>query len=108
VELPIGFDYPTKMVKSSLNLWSALSLLEQDGVIEIVSEPSILALNNQESSIYIGKRQSIQTSTSVDKNGNPIPHIERVDIGLLLKVKPRLTKNDKVMLDIVVEQEASK
>ncbi|MCK9161480.1 MAG: type II secretion system protein GspD [Arcobacteraceae bacterium] len=107
VELPIGFDYPTKMVKSSLNLWSALSLLEQDGVIEIVSEPSILALNNQESSIYIGKRQSIQTSTSVDKNGNPIPHIERVDIGLLLKVKPRLTKNDKVMLDIVVEQEES-
>ncbi|MEW6550883.1 MAG: hypothetical protein AB1389_02035 [Campylobacterota bacterium] len=107
VTIPSGFDldYPSHLVKSSLNLWATLSLLEKNGALEIISEPSILALNNQESSIYVGKRQSVQTSTTLDKNGNPIPHIERTDIGLKLKVKPRVTNDLKVMLDIVVEQE---
>lgn len=107
VTIPTGFDlnYPSHLVKSSLNLWATLSLLENNGALEIISEPSILALNNQESSIYVGKRQSVQTSTTLDKNGNPIPHIERTDIGLKLKVKPRITNDLKVMLDIIVEQE---
>jgi len=107
VTIPSGFElnYPSHLVKSSLNLWATLSLLEKNGALEIISEPSILALNNQESSIYVGKRQSIQTSTTLDKNGNPIPHIERTDIGLKLKVKPRITNDLKVMLDIIVEQE---
>lgn len=107
VTIPSGFDldYPSHLVKSSLNLWATLSLLEKNGALEIISEPSILALNNQESSIYVGKRQSVQTSTTLDKNGNPIPHIERTDIGLKLKVKPRVTNDLKVMLDIIVEQE---
>lgn len=73
--------------------------------MKIISEPSILAINNQESSIYVGKRQSIQVGATLDKNGNPIANIERIDIGLRLKVKPRITNDAKVMLDIVVEQE---
>ncbi|WP_200415212.1 type II secretion system protein GspD [Arcobacter sp. FWKO B] len=107
VTIPSGFDlnYPTSLVKSSLNLWTTLSLLQTNNALEIISEPSILALNNQESSIYVGKRQSIQTSTTTDKNGNPIPNMERVDIGLSLKVKPRITSDNKVMLDIKVQQE---
>jgi len=107
--MPYGFNlkFPSDLVTNSLNLWTTLALLQKNDALEIISEPSILAINNQESSIYVGKRRSIQISTTLDKNGNPIANIERLDIGLRLKVKPRVTNEQKVMLDIYVHQEES-
>lgn len=107
VTIPSGFglDYGSDLVKNSLNLWATLSLLQTNEALDVISEPSILALNNSEASIYVGKRQSILTSMSLDKNGNPVPSYERVDIGLKLAIKPRITSDNKVLLEITIIQE---
>ena len=92
-------------LKKALALGTTIQLLETNDALEIVSEPSLLCINNQESSIYIGTTKSIQMGTSTDKNGNATPKLERADIGLSLKVKPRITSDNKVLLQLTTKIE---
>jgi general secretion pathway protein D len=84
-------------------LGAQLSLLEQNGAAHILSEPSILCTNNKEAEIYVGRTMSILTQAQQSTNGNAnvINNYSREDIGLTLKVKPRLSSNNKVTLEVV-------
>lgn len=83
-----------------LALGATINLLNANDAADIVSEPSILCINNKESSIYVGNTVSIQTSSSVTDGGTTSNSYTREDIGLTLKVKPRISHKDKVILDI--------
>ncbi|MDZ7819124.1 MAG: secretin N-terminal domain-containing protein [Aliarcobacter sp.] len=85
---------------SGLALGASLNLLKQNGALDIVSEPSILAINNKESSIYVGETISIKVSSSVTDGGTTKENYEREDVGLTLKVKPRISNDTKVTLEI--------
>lgn len=80
---------------------AALDFLETNGASKSVSNPSILCVNNKESSIYVGKTISISTgsvSTATGISGVTNSY-KREDVGLTLKIKPRVSSNDKVTLD---------
>lgn len=94
----IGLSIPT--ITSGLALGASISLLDEDGALDIVSEPSILAINNKESSIYVGETISVKTSSSVTDGGTKNENFKREDVGLTLKVKPRISNDNKVTLDI--------
>lgn len=85
---------------SGLALGASLNLLRQKGALDIVSEPSILAVNNKESSIYVGETISIKVSSSISDGGTTRENYEREDVGLTLKVKPRISNDTKVTLEI--------
>ena len=85
---------------SGLALGASLNLLKQNGALDIVSEPSILAINNKESSIYVGETISIKVSSSITDGGTVKENYEREDVGLTLKVKPRISNDTKVTLEI--------
>ncbi|MDD2291662.1 MAG: secretin N-terminal domain-containing protein [Aliarcobacter sp.] len=87
-------------ITSGLALGATLNLLRQNGALDIVSEPSILAINNKESSIYVGETISIKTSSSVTDGGTTRENFQREDVGLTLKVKPRISNEKKVTLEI--------
>ncbi|APW66902.1 hypothetical protein LPB137_01305 [Poseidonibacter parvus] len=94
----IGLSIPT--LTSGLALGASISLLDQDGALDIVSEPSILAINNKESSIYVGETISVKTSSTVSDAGTTNDNYSREDVGLTLKVKPRISNDNKVTLEI--------
>ncbi|RXI38243.1 hypothetical protein CRU99_11415 [Malaciobacter mytili] len=94
----IGLTLPT--LNSSLALGATLSLLHQNYALDIVSEPSILSLNNQTSSIYIGESISLKTSSQTTTGGNTSYSYERKDVGLKLEVKPRVANDNKIRLKI--------
>ena len=94
----IGLQIPN--VTSSLALGATLSLLNRTYALDVISQPSILCLDNKESSIYVGETVSIQTGTTTTDGGNTKTTFKREDIGLTLKVKPRLSNDNKVTLDI--------
>jgi general secretion pathway protein D len=79
-----------------------LDLLKDNGAAHILSEPSVLCINNKEASIYVGRTQSIltQAQQSTVGQGNIINNYSREDIGITLKVKPRLSSNNKVSLEV--------
>ncbi len=97
----------TSVIKEGFAIGFSLSLLEQNGAANVLSEPTILCSNNKESSIYVGKTQSILTSSTQGDNANDVVRnkYSREDIGLTLKVKPRLTSKNKVILDIFTKIE---
>ena len=94
----VDLDIPN--IKSGLALGASLNLLKQNGALDVVSEPSILAVNNKESSIYVGEKISVQTSNSVTDGGTSRTNYQREDVGLTLKVKPRISSEEKVTLEI--------
>jgi general secretion pathway protein D len=94
----IGLQIPD--LTSGLALGASISLLKEDGALDIVSEPSILAINNKESSIYVGETISIKTSSTTTDGGNTNENYQREDVGLTLKVKPRISNDNKVTLEI--------
>ena len=83
-------------------LGAQLDLLKQNGAAQILSKPSVLSTNNKEASIYVGRTQSILTQSQQSTQGtsNVLNNYSREDIGITLKVKPRLSSNNKVSLEI--------
>ncbi|MCO4845068.1 MAG: type II secretion system protein GspD [Sulfurovum sp.] len=83
-------------------LGAKLDLLENNGAARILSEPSVLCTNNKEAEIYVGQTMSILTQAQQSTSGvsNVVNNYSREDIGLTLKVKPRLSSNNKVTLEV--------
>ena len=83
-------------------LGAQLDLLRRNGAAHILSEPSILCTNNKEAEIYVGQTRSILTRAQQSTQGTApiVNNYTREDIGLTLKVKPRLSSNNKVTLEV--------
>lgn len=96
---PSGLTLDIPSLTSGLALGASISLLDENQAIDIVSEPSILAINNKESSIYVGETISIETGSTTNESGST-SSFKREDIGLTLKVKPRVSNDNKVTLEI--------
>ena len=94
------YGFNLSSMKEGLSLGMSLNLLNQNGAADIVSEPSLLCINNKESSIYVGQTISIKTGTTTTSSGIPTDSYTREDIGLTLKIKPRISNEDKVFLEI--------
>lgn len=96
----LGIKMSDVNIKSGLALGASLNLLQQNGALDIVSEPSILAIDNKESSIYVGEKISVEISSTLTDGGLQRTNYEREDIGLTLKVKPRISSDTKLTLEI--------
>ncbi|RUM67676.1 MAG: type II secretion system protein GspD [Sulfurospirillum sp.] len=94
-------------LKKALATGITIDLLDANGVTKILSQPSILCINNKESTIYVGQTESILTQSSQASSitAVPINNYKREDIGLTLKVKPRISADNKVSLDVTVKSE---
>jgi len=87
-------------------------LLKGDGRSNILSQPSIVTLDNKEANITVGQEVPFLTGSYTNIGGNnggnnqpnnPFQTIERKEIGIKLKVTPRINEGDSVALDIFQE-----
>ena len=89
---------------SALALGATLDFLQTHGASKSISNPSILCVNNKESSIYVGKTISIVSGSVANNTGGVGTGVtqsyKREDVGLTLKIKPRVSSVDKVTLDV--------
>ena len=94
-------------LNEGLALGAAIDFLNTHGAADIISEPSILCIDNKESTIFVGQTQSILTSTSTAKSTTdlPVSTYKREKIGLKLTVKPRIANEKKVTLEITASIE---
>jgi general secretion pathway protein D len=86
-------------IEQGLAIGAALDFMQNEGASKTISNPSILCVNNQESSIYVGKTLSFQTGETSGTAGTT-SSFKREDVGLTLKIKPRVSSNEKVTLDV--------
>ena len=87
-----------------------LNALAGDAATNILSTPTLIAMDNQEAEIVVGKNVPFVTGAYTGTGGsttpsNPFQTIDRKDIGLTLKIKPQINDGTSIRLDI--EQESS-
>lgn len=87
-----------------------ISALAGDANNNILSTPSLLTLDNQEASIVVGKNVPILTGSYASTGAGttpatPFQTVSREDIGVKLKVKPSISPEGAVRLEL--EQEVS-
>jgi len=84
-----------------------VNFLSAEGAAEVLSEPSILCINNKDSSIYVGKTESVLTSSVQGNSTTDLARntYKRQDIGLTLKIKPRISSGNKVTIKTSLVQE---
>ncbi|HRF57784.1 MAG TPA: type II secretion system protein GspD, partial [Campylobacterales bacterium] len=94
-------------IREGLAIGAAISLLSDENAANLLSEPSLLCINNQESSIYVGKTVPIITQSTIGATTTDLTKnsYTRQDIGLMLKVKPRLSTDNKVSLSVEAKLE---
>ncbi|MBK6742778.1 MAG: type II secretion system secretin GspD [Hydrogenophilales bacterium] len=90
------------------NLGLLARALETNANANILSTPTLLALDNEEAKISIGANVPFQTGQYqlTGSSASPFQTIERKDVGLTLKVKPMISEGGTVRLQIY--QEVSK
>ncbi|WP_152206434.1 type II secretion system secretin GspD [Marinobacter changyiensis] len=82
-----------------------LQALSTSTAANLLSTPSIITLDNQESEIIVGQNVPFRTGETTNTSAgltNPFTTIERRDIGLTLKVTP--TISDDGLVRLIVEQ----
>jgi general secretion pathway protein D len=82
--------------------------LQTTGDGNVLSTPNLLTLDNEEAKIVIGQNVPFVTGQYTSNNTNagsvnPFQTIERKDVGLTLRVKPQISENGTVKLQIYQE-----
>ena len=82
--------------------------LQATGDGNVLSTPNLLTLDNEEAKIVIGQNVPFVTGQYTNNNTNagsvnPFQTIERKDVGLTLRVKPQISENGTVKLQIYQE-----
>jgi general secretion pathway protein D len=85
-----------------------LRALQEDTDTNILSTPSLLTLDNNEASIVVGQEVPFKTGSYTNTGGgttplNPFETIERRDVGITLKVTPKINEGDSIVMEIVQE-----
>jgi general secretion pathway protein D len=82
-----------------------ITALDKVTDVRLLQTGSLLARNNAEATLNVGSRIPV-TSVSVNPilgNNNSISQVQYLDTGVILKVRPRVTKDGTVFLDVVQE-----
>ncbi len=92
---------------SSDELRGLVRALESNSSANILSRPTLVTQDNAQAEILVGESVPFVTgsqSSAATPADNPFQTIERQDIGVTLKVKPRVNRDNSISLE--VEQKA--
>jgi general secretion pathway protein D len=84
---------------------AVITALDQVTDVRLLQTGSVLAKNNSEATLNVGSRIPI-TTVSINPilgSNNTTSSVQYLDTGVILKVRPRVTKDGTVFLDIVQE-----
>ncbi len=95
-----GFNWTVitteSLVRANLNLYAA------QGLLNVLSSPSVMVRDNQVAHIQVGEQVPIltQQQQSTQTNSNVLNSISYKDTGVMLDVKPRVTPGGMVQMDV--------
>ena len=86
-----------------------LRAIENDSNSNILSRPSIITLDNEEAEVLVGSNVPFVTGSQLSSSttvNNPFQTIQREDIGITLKITPKISKAKTITLEILQEVES--
>ena len=78
-----------------------LSMIGKDSDSNVLSTPSIMTMDNEQSSIVVGQEIPITTGETLSAtNNNPFRSIQRQEVGIKLQVRPQINEGNAVKMHI--------
>jgi len=95
--LPGGITIPSQA--------ALITAVSRHSNVNVLSAPTILSTDNQEAEIIVGENVPFVTGSGVNQVnlGNTFNQIERQDVGITLRITPKLGTGDFLSLQIFVE-----
>ncbi|ARN75591.1 type II secretion system secretin GspD [Oceanicoccus sagamiensis] len=91
------------------DLQAAIRALNATQNANVLSTPTIVAIDNEEASLLVGQNvpfKTGQSTSSASSTSDPFTTIERQDIGISLVVTPRINQGDSITLEIQQKTES--
>jgi general secretion pathway protein D len=88
------------------NAAAVINALDEVTDVRLLQTPSVVVRNNAEAVFNVGSRIPISSVTfnpNTGSDGNTFSQVQYLDTGTILKVRPRITKDGIVFLDLVQE-----
>jgi general secretion pathway protein D len=82
-----------------------LRAIAENGKLEVLSRPSVLARNNQQAVITVGQQVPLITGVSYVANFGQVNSINYQSVGIILRVTPFITSDN--MVEMIVSPEIS-
>jgi general secretion pathway protein D len=79
---------------------ATLKAIAQDNEVRLLSRPTLLAANNQEGEIVVGQAVPINNGSTATGNGIVTQNISYRDVGVVLKITPRINEDGYINLEI--------
>lgn len=97
--LGAGFSY--SVVNPAGSVRAVLSALADKSLLNVLSNPNVMVLDNHTATIQVGDQQPIQTASSVSEDGGlRTSSIQYKDTGVLLTVTPSVNAGDMVSMTV--------
>lgn len=93
-----GFSY-TILNKAGV-VRAALNALSEKSQVRVLSNPSVLVLDNHNATIQIGRQQPIKSATTVTSSSVVTENITYKDTGVMLSVTPSVNSGGLITMDI--------
>lgn len=93
-----GFSFT--VTNSSNVVRAALNALARDSLVNILSNPSVMVLDNHTATIQVGNQQPIRSSQTITDGGVRTNSIQYKDTGVRLEVTPSVNAGGMVNMNI--------
>ncbi|MGB5148276.1 MAG: type II secretion system secretin GspD [Porticoccaceae bacterium] len=93
-----GFSYT--IANRAGQVQAVLNTLAKKNLVNVISSPSLMVLDNHNAQIQVGDQQPVQSSTVVTDGGNTTSSIQYKDTGVMLDVLPSVNAGGLVTMDI--------
>jgi type IV pilus assembly protein PilQ len=101
-----------KSINGAFSINAALSALETEGKVKVISAPRVIMQNNVEGEILQGEQIPFITATNTPSGDGivttfQVPQVQFKDAALKLTVKPRITASGTVIMEVALERSAA-
>jgi type IV pilus assembly protein PilQ len=99
-------------INGAFSINAAISALESEGKIKVISAPRVIMQNNVEGEILQGEQIPYTTATSLPSGDGvfttfQVPTVQFKDAALKLTVKPQITASGTVIMEVNLERSAA-
>jgi general secretion pathway protein D len=98
-QLAQGFSYTVS--GGAGDIVAVLKALSTESLVNVISTPSVMVLDNNVASISVGDQVPVNGGTTVTNGGNSIQNITYKDTGVQLTVRPSVNAGGLVTLDVL-------
>ncbi len=99
-----GFNW--SLIDSTGAVKAVLNAFANDSLVNVLSAPSVMVLDNHEAKIRVGDEVPTLTQSQTNDAGNIIQTVQYRETGIILTVKPRVNPGGLVTMEVTQEVSA--